>query len=56
LNARVLAAFGHRCGRCGKIGVPVEIHHRDHDVTNNSMANLVPLCKPCHAKAGLRLF
>jgi 5-methylcytosine-specific restriction endonuclease McrA len=36
--------------------VALEIHHRDHDVENNAATNLVPLCKPCHARAGQRRF
>ena len=54
LNACVLAAFGHCCARCGATGVPVEVHHRDHNHLNNSFENLVPLCRPCHAKATTR--
>jgi 5-methylcytosine-specific restriction endonuclease McrA len=54
IRAAVLAAWGHKCAACGATGVALEVHHRDHDHTNNASTNLVPLCKPCHARAGLR--
>jgi hypothetical protein len=30
-----------------------EVHHVDHDYRNNLPTNLRPLCKPCHARAGV---
>jgi hypothetical protein len=36
--------------------VALEVHHKDHDVTNNAASNLEPRCKPCHARAGRRPF
>jgi 5-methylcytosine-specific restriction endonuclease McrA len=54
LRARVLAAFGHRCANCGATGVRIEVHHRNHDHTDNRLANLVALCRACHARAGSR--
>lgn len=56
LRARVLAAFAHRCSECGATGVPLEVHHVDHNAANNRPTNLEPLCRPCHTKAGMRLF
>jgi 5-methylcytosine-specific restriction endonuclease McrA len=54
IRAHVFAVHGERCGRCGAVGVPLEVHHRDHDHTNNAISNLQPLCRSCHAKAGIR--
>jgi 5-methylcytosine-specific restriction endonuclease McrA len=51
----VLAAFGHRCAQCGATGVALDVHHQDHTASNNAPSNLTLLCKPCHAKAGMRL-
>jgi 5-methylcytosine-specific restriction endonuclease McrA len=51
IRARVLAAAGYRCARCGAEGVPLEIHHVDHDHTNNAPANTTPLCRACHRQA-----
>jgi len=36
-----------KCNRCGT-DRQIEIHHKDEDITNNSVSNLVPLCKRCH--------
>ena len=51
IRARALIAYGNRCARCGAVGVPLEVHHRDHDHTNNAPCNLEPLCKSCHGRA-----
>ena len=56
LRAKMLAIYAHRCGACGATGVPLELHHRDHEHRNNAPTNLIVLCKPCHARASLRLF
>jgi len=34
------------CHKCESF--PSHIHHKDGDRTNNSLDNLVPLCRPCH--------
>jgi hypothetical protein len=44
----------HRCERCGGaewLGglIPLELHHRDGDRTNNTLANIELLCPNCHA-------
>ena len=36
------------CERCGERAVLV--HHRDHDPSNNDLANLEPLCRACHER------
>jgi len=36
-----------KCSRCGT-DKRIEIHHKDEDITNNSIDNLIPLCKNCH--------
>jgi hypothetical protein len=43
-----------RCERCGGtewLGglMPLELHHRDGDRTNNTLANIELLCPNCHA-------
>jgi hypothetical protein len=39
VRAGVLRAFAYRCAECGAIGVPLEVHHRDGDHTNNRFSN-----------------
>ena len=42
------------CERCGqpydetKRGGGIDVHHLDHDRTNNELSNLVILCRKCH--------
>jgi hypothetical protein len=61
----VLAEFNHLCALCGK--PKPQIHHIDHDHSNNEESNLIPLCPNHHlldahsptepiAPAKLRLF
>ena len=45
---------GHRCEKCGNtvwLGqkIPLEVHHKDGDSTNNELINLELLCPNCHA-------
>jgi 5-methylcytosine-specific restriction endonuclease McrA len=51
----MIAMLGHRCANCGRTGVKLELHHRNHDETDHSPGNLTLLCGRCHRKAGLRL-
>lgn len=43
--------FPHKCNRCGYDELPaiLDVHHKDHDHQNNSLANLELLCPNCHA-------
>jgi len=43
----VLARDGHRCRLTGKAAL-LEVHHVDHDPTNNITPNLVTLSKSAH--------
>ena len=47
LRQHVLDAAGWRCERCGN-GPPLEVHHIDHDRTNDAVDNLECLCTGCH--------
>jgi hypothetical protein len=51
VRADVMRAFAFRCAKCGAVGVPLEVHHRDHDHTHNDLGNLLPLCRGCHRRA-----
>ncbi len=47
----------HRCELCGAsewMGelIPLELHHRDGDRTNNALSNIELLCPNCHALTG----
>ena len=48
----ILNAYEWRCAACDAMLVPLEIHHLNHDHTDNRWENTVPLCRPCHARAG----
>ncbi len=41
-------AGGYKCERCGKKR-RLEVHHRDHDKTNDDPANFEILCHACHS-------
>jgi len=52
----LIEKYGERCGECGwqkrhpiTRQVPLSIHHRDGDWTNNREENLILLCPNCHA-------
>lgn len=50
LREQVKSLYRYRCAMCQREDVPLELHHRDSDFTNNTPPNLVPLCRPCHRK------
>ena len=50
-RARLTAAQGGRCARCGAVE-PLELHHRDHDPANDDPANHEMLCRRCDRLAG----
>ena len=44
----------HRCECCGRtkwlgMRIPLEVHHKDGDRTNNTLQNIELLCPNCHA-------
>jgi len=41
--------YGKECSNCGSTS-SLEVHHLDGDRTNNSVENLLPLCRVCHRK------
>ena len=46
---RLFEAAGWRCARCCRPGA-LELHHVDHDRTNNTDDNLEVLCRSCHIR------
>ena len=59
LKARLLqeGLKAHRCECCGRarwmgLSIPLELHHRDGERTNNALANIELLCPNCHALTG----
>lgn len=40
---------GDDCHLCGPVD-SVVVHHVDGDRTNNSLENLIPVCRSCHGK------
>ena len=51
---KALERDGYRCASCGVEDIRLVVHHIDESrktgVLNNSLENLISLCKPCHAK------
>lgn len=53
MRAQAGAAVG-ICRWCGRRNAPLQLHHLDHDHTNDDPSNHVLLCRSCHGKAGRR--
>ncbi len=48
LRQRVIARDGHQCQLCGAKDAMLQVHHVDHDRTNNAESNLLTVCAACH--------
>jgi len=46
---RCFEEYDRLCQSCDATGT-LDVHHIDGDQTNNSLENLIPLCKSCHRK------
>lgn len=61
LREKVKERDMYMCWNCGmteqesmmEYGQTLSVHHKDEDKTNNSMDNLVTLCKGCHQRLHL---
>ena len=53
LRLAALDRDGYTCGDCGKTAARFEVHHRDKNARNNSLDNLVCLCRGCHIRVHL---
>lgn len=51
-RAAALRNYPNICNSCGYDTIPdiLEVHHKDHNHTNNSLENLEILCPRCHAE------
>ena len=54
LKPHLITERGHKCEECANTkwlgkDIPLEIHHKDGDRTNNALDNLELLCPNCHA-------
>ena len=51
-RAIAFRAYPNECNVCGysKCSAALEVHHKDRDRNNNSLPNLVILCRNCHAE------
>ena len=54
LKKHLLLEKEHKCEQCNQTHwqnqtIPLEVHHKDFDRTNNQLSNLVLLCCNCHA-------
>lgn len=47
---RVMERDNYRCVVCGRDDGFLVVHHKDGNVMNNDMDNLMTVCKPCHAR------
>jgi len=50
LKKTVKEAYNFTCQNCLSKELELDIHHIDYDKKNNSLNNLIPLCKKCHGK------
>lgn len=50
LKISIKESYNFTCQNCFLIGLDLDIHHIDYDKRNNSLYNLIPLCKKCHGK------
>lgn len=55
LKPHLIQKRGHKCELCSKKSwlkrpIPLEVHHKDGDRTNNEYDNLQLLCPNCHAQ------
>lgn len=54
LREEVRKAFGRKCFKCGvhesDLRKKLDVHHRDWNKRNNTVANLIPLCHSCHMR------
>lgn len=49
LKLRLVAERGRVCERCGYDKIEIlQVHHLDHNHSNNELANLALICPNCH--------
>lgn len=50
-RSRALKEYGASCNRCNYSAniAAIQVHHKDHDKSNNSIENLEVLCANCHS-------
>jgi 5-methylcytosine-specific restriction endonuclease McrA len=47
--SRMRKLAGYRCQRCGKKGVPLDVHHLTYERFGNERdSDLLVVCRPCH--------
>ena len=44
----IISIYDYRCVICNKETLNLEVHHCDHDHTNDDPFNLKPVCPQCH--------
>ncbi len=50
----IFSKFNNECAICG-IKEGLNIHHKDHNPSNNRMNNLIVLCGVCHKKIHMKV-
>jgi HNH endonuclease len=51
---QALAERGAVCQLCGATDRPVELHHINHDASDNRRENWLVVCRSCHGRLGRR--
>ena len=51
MRQKLIAERGHQCERCERTETKLELHHIDHDLSNNQPDNFQLVCRSCQIKA-----
>lgn len=44
----IIYKYGYKCANCNIKTSNIEVHHKNKNIDDNNINNLIPLCKQCH--------